>query len=87
MTPLTAPAAVGRATVRAERASLSAQARRQGILNSRWLLVPALAAVVLLFLMPLLRMLELSLFDPAFTLAHYAEFLGTGTYVLSLIHI
>jgi len=86
MTQLTAPAAVGRATLRAERASLSAQARRQGIQNSRWLLVPALGAVVLLFLVPLVRMLELSLFDPAFTLAHYAEFLGTGTYVRVMLN-
>jgi putative spermidine/putrescine transport system permease protein len=57
------------------------EARRQGIQNSRWLLVPALATVALLFLLPLLRMLELSVFDPGFTLKHYAEFLGTGTYL------
>ena len=86
MTQLTAPAAIGRAMVRAERASLSARARRQGIQNSRWLLVPALGAVVLLFLVPLARMLQLSLFDPAFTLAHYAEFLGTGTYMRVMLN-
>jgi ABC-type spermidine/putrescine transport system permease subunit I len=67
--------------VRHERAALAAQARRQGIQNSRWLLVPALGAVAVLFLLPLGRMLELSLFDPGFTLRHYGEFLGTTTYV------
>lgn len=59
----------------------AARARRRGIQNSRWLLVPALGAVVVLFLLPLARMLELSVFDPGFTLKHYAEFLGTTTYV------
>ena len=67
--------------LRHERAALAAQARRQGIQNSRWLLVPALGAVALLFLLPLGRMLELSLFDPGFTLRHYAEFLGATTYL------
>jgi ABC-type spermidine/putrescine transport system permease subunit I len=57
------------------------RARPQGIQNSRWLLVPALGAVVVLFLVPLARMLELSFFDPGFTFKHYAEFLGTSTYV------
>jgi len=45
------------------------------------MLVPSLDAVVLLFLVPLGRMLELSVFDPKFTLEHYAEFLGTPTYL------
>jgi putative spermidine/putrescine transport system permease protein len=35
---------------------------------------------------PLARMLQLSLFDPAFTLAHYAEFLGTGTYMRVMLN-
>ena len=81
MSQLTASTALAPAAVRTERASLAAQARRQGVQNSRWLLVPALAAVVLLFVLPLGRMFEMSLFDPGFTLQHYAEFFGTRTYV------
>jgi len=66
---------------RPERSVLAAQARRQGIQNSRWLLVPGLGFIVLLFVLPLGRMLELSVFDPGFTLGHYAEFFATPTYL------
>ncbi len=60
--------------------------RRHGIQNSRWLLAPALAVVVLLFLVPLGRMLEMSLFDPDFTMQHYVEFLGTRTYLRVMLN-
>lgn len=66
---------------RTQRSALAAQARRQGVQNSRWLLAPALVVVGLLFVLPLARMLELSLFDPGFTLKHYVEFLGSTTYL------
>ena len=72
-----APSARGRS----ERSLLAAEARRQGVQNSRWLLVPALAFIALFFVLPLARMLELSIFDPGFTLGHYAEFFGTPAYV------
>jgi len=86
MSQITASATIAPASARSERASLAAQARRQGVQNSRWLLVPALAAVVLLFVLPLARMLELSLFDPDFTLQHYVEFLGTRTYLRVMLN-
>jgi len=70
----------------AQRSALAAQARRQGIQNSRWLLVPAIAAVGLLFVLPLTRMLQLSLFDPGFTLKHYMEFLGSTTYLRVMLN-
>jgi putative spermidine/putrescine transport system permease protein len=85
MSEVSVPAAIA-ADARAERVARAAQARRQGVQNSRWLLVPALAAVVLLFLLPLGRMLQLSLFDPGFTLKHYAEFLGTSTYLRVMLN-
>jgi putative spermidine/putrescine transport system permease protein len=66
---------------RPEGTSLAMQARRQGIQNSRWLLVPGLAFIVFFFVLPLARMLQLSVFDPAFTLGHYAEFFETPTYL------
>lgn len=63
-----------------------ARRRRQSLQNSRWLLVPALAVVVLLFALPLARMLWLSLFDPGFTLTHYADFLGSRTYLRVMLN-
>ena len=66
--------------------SLAAEARRQGIQNSRWLLVPALLFIAVLFMLPLGRMLELSIFDPGFTLAHYAEFFETPAYVRVMLN-
>jgi putative spermidine/putrescine transport system permease protein len=71
---------------RTQHSALATQARKQGIQNSRWLLVPALATVGLLFVLPLARMLELSLFDPGFTLKHYVEFLGTTTYLRVMLN-
>jgi putative spermidine/putrescine transport system permease protein len=68
-------------TTRSLRFSLAAQARRQGIQNSRWLLVPALAFIAFFFVLPLVRMLQLSVFDPVFTLDHYADFFATPTYL------
>lgn len=66
--------------------SLAAEARRQGIQNSRWLLVPGLLFIAVLFMLPLGRMLELSIFDPGFTLAHYAEFFETPVYVRVMLN-
>ncbi len=68
------------------RSSPAAEARRQGIQNSRWLLVPGLVFIAVLFMLPLGRMLELSIFDPGFTLAHYAEFFETSTYVRVMLN-
>jgi len=76
----------GTVAPQAQRSALAAQARRQGIQNSRWLLVPAIAAVGLLFVLPLTRMLQLSLFDPGFTLKHYMEFLGSTTYLRVMLN-
>jgi ABC-type spermidine/putrescine transport system permease subunit I len=64
----------------------AAEARRQGIQNSRWLLVPGLLFIAVLFMLPLGRMLELSIFDPGFTLAHYAEFFETPVYVRVMLN-
>ena len=69
------------ASGRSERSLLAAEARRQGVQNSRWLLVPALVFIALFFVLPLARMLELSIFDPGFTLRHYGEFFETPAYV------
>jgi putative spermidine/putrescine transport system permease protein len=66
--------------------SPAAEARRQGIQNSRWLLVPGLLFIAVLFMLPIGRMLELSIFDPGFTLAHYAEFFETPVYVRVMLN-
>ncbi|HLI12083.1 MAG TPA: ABC transporter permease [Alphaproteobacteria bacterium] len=51
-----------------------------GAQNSPWLIVPAVLFLLGIFAIPLLRMIELSLFDPGFTLKHYAEFLSLPAY-------
>jgi ABC-type spermidine/putrescine transport system permease subunit I len=54
--------------------------RREGLQNSALLAVPAVAFLLVFFVLPMLRMLQLSIFDPAFTLEHYAEFVDTPAY-------
>jgi putative spermidine/putrescine transport system permease protein len=55
--------------------------RREGLQNSALLVLPAVAFLLVFFVLPMLRMLQLSLFDPAFTLEHYAEFIEIPAYV------
>jgi ABC-type spermidine/putrescine transport system permease subunit I len=54
--------------------------RREGLQNSALLVLPALIFLLVFFVLPLLRMLQLSIFDPAFTLEHYAEFVEVPAY-------
>lgn len=54
--------------------------RREGLQNSALLVLPALIFLLVFFVLPLLRMLQLSVFDPAFTLEHYAEFVEVPAY-------
>ncbi|HEX3954859.1 MAG TPA: ABC transporter permease [Stellaceae bacterium] len=51
-----------------------------GLQNSAWLAAPAVLFLLLFFVVPLGRMVELSLFDPDFTLAHYREFFDLPAY-------
>lgn len=44
-----------------------------------WIL-PALAFLMVVFVFPLLRLLQLSIFDPGPTLAHYEELIGSPIY-------
>jgi putative spermidine/putrescine transport system permease protein len=44
------------------------------------LVLPAVLYLLLFFVLPICRMLQLSIFDPNFTLAHYAEFFGVSAY-------
>lgn len=81
-TPPSGLQTLGRTTLR----SLSAQTRRQGIQNSRWLLVPAVLFILFFFVLPLGRMFELSFVDPTFTLRHYAAFFEVPTYVRVMLH-
>jgi ABC-type spermidine/putrescine transport system permease subunit I len=62
---------------RARRASL-ARRRRVGHLC---LVLPLLAAMLVLFVLPIGRILATSLFDPGLTLAHYARALGDPIYL------
>lgn len=76
----------GAAAVSSERASagrLTAwlhRTRRDGMQNSALLAVPAVLFLVFFFIVPLLRMLQLSLLDPNFTLEHYSEFVQVPAY-------
>src|SRR5689334_12830537 len=54
--------------------------RREGLQNSALLVLPALIFLLVFFVLPLLRMLQLSIFDPEFTLEHYAEFVEVPAY-------
>ena len=64
----------------------AAEARARGIQNSRWLIAPAVLFILFFFALPLGRMFQLSLFDPDFTLAHYAEFLEVPAYLLVMLN-
>jgi putative spermidine/putrescine transport system permease protein len=57
-------------------------ARKAG--NPALLLLPLLAYLVLFYVYPLLRMLALSLFDPALTLKHYQAFFGGSSNLYAL---
>jgi putative spermidine/putrescine transport system permease protein len=63
-----------------------AEARAPGIQNSRWLIAPSIVFIVLVFVLPLGRMFQLSVFDPDFTLEHYAEFVDSSAYLRVMLH-
>lgn len=54
--------------------------RRDGVQNSAILVVPAVLFLLVFFVVPLIRMLQLSILDPEFTLEHYAEFVDVPVY-------
>ncbi len=54
--------------------------RREGLQNSALLAIPAVLFLLVFFIVPLLRMLQLSILDPDFTLEHYAEFVEVPAY-------
>lgn len=54
--------------------------------RTAWLVAPALVTLLGLFAYPLARMLLLSLFDPTFTLKHYAAFVRVSAYGLVLFN-
>jgi putative spermidine/putrescine transport system permease protein len=63
-----------------------AEPRAPGLQNSPWLIAPAVAFIVVLFVLPLGRMFQLSLFDPDYTLEHYAAFAESSAYLRVLLH-
>ena len=63
-----------------------AEPRAPGLQNSPWLIAPAIAFIVVLFVLPLGRMFQLSLFDPDYTLEHYAAFAESSAYVRVMLH-
>jgi ABC-type spermidine/putrescine transport system permease subunit I len=50
--------------------------------NSSWLVLPAILFLLVFFIIPLVRIFQLSIFDPGFTLKYYAEYLGVSAYPL-----
>jgi putative spermidine/putrescine transport system permease protein len=60
--------------------------RAPGIQNSRWLIAPSIVFIALVFVLPLGRMFQLSVFDPDFTLEHYAEFIDSSAYLRVMLH-
>lgn len=62
------------------RTSWLTRTRREGLQNSPLLVLPAVIFLLVFFVLPLLQMLQLSLFDPHFTWKHYAEYLEVPAY-------
>jgi len=63
-----------------------ARTRRDGVQNSPLLALPALIFLLVFFVLPLFRMLQLSVFDPDFTLKHYAEYVEVPAYATVTAH-